>query len=127
MENITPNHEAEPVPAVASAQAFAASAEAAVADLELNVPTGMGPLEQALAARVRAACGELRECASQVAEDGLMVLGSTGQHRPHPLLKVTQELRKEIATALSDLTFRVTQLAMFVEATELTRQQKGEQ
>ena len=96
----------------ASALGFAAGAEAAVADLEARRPAGMGPLERALAARVRSVIAELRACAKQVAEDGLMVAGSMGQQRVHPLVKVSADLRREIADGLKELTFRVEQAEM---------------
>jgi hypothetical protein len=95
-------------PEVATA-AFTASAEAGVLDLEERRPAGMGPLERALAARVRSAVAQLRACASQIGRDGLMVAGSMGQQRAHPLLKVIADLRREIADGLKELTFRVEQ------------------
>jgi hypothetical protein len=53
----------------------------------------MGPSHQALAARIRHAASQLLACADQLASDELMVPGSTGQRRPHPLLKAAHELR----------------------------------
>ncbi len=47
-----------PGPAEAG-RVFAAAAEAAVVELEENVPTGMAPLQQALAGRVRHASAQL--------------------------------------------------------------------
>ena len=98
---------------VASTRALADAAEAALADLEQRLKLGMGPLEQALAARIREAAGRLRECAEQLDRDELMIRGSTGQPRPHPLLKTEQELRREITDALKDLSFRADQRAMY--------------
>jgi methylphosphotriester-DNA--protein-cysteine methyltransferase len=97
---------------LAAAVAFAVGVEAAVADLEQRRPTGMGPLERALAARVRSAAAQFRACAQQVGEDGLMVTGSMGQERAHPLLKTVADLRGEIADRLTELTFRVEQKEM---------------
>src|SRR5690242_14039862 len=71
---------------------FAAESEAAIAELESERPRGVGALERALAARVRSALEQLRGCAAQIEEDGLMVLGSTGQRRAHPLLKLSGDL-----------------------------------
>src|SRR5436305_3973336 len=99
---------------VKAARQYAAQAEAAIADLEERVPTGMGFLEQALAERIRAALARLLECAEQLAADGLMVTGSTGQRRPHQLLKLEQELRREVDDALQKLVFRAEQGALFV-------------
>lgn len=95
--------------ACAAAVAFAVGAEAAVADLEERRPSGIGPLERALAARVRSAAAQLLACADQVERDGLMVAGSMGQDRAHPLLKVLADLRRELADCLKELTFRVEQ------------------
>jgi hypothetical protein len=68
---------------VNSSRRFVAQAEAAIADLEERFSSGIGPAERTLAERIRAAAARLLECAAQVAADGLMVLGSTGQQRPH--------------------------------------------
>ncbi len=111
---------------VAGARAFAASAEQAVAYLEQRFPTGMEPLQQALAARIRHATAQLLACADQLAADELMVLGSTGQRIPHPLLKTEQGLRKEISDGLKELTFRTEQAALFLEAQALTRRPSAE-
>lgn len=119
MQHQKPNQIA-PGPAEA-ARVFAAAAEAAVVELEENVPTGMAPLQQALAARIRHAGAQLLACSEQLAGEELMVPGSTGQRRPHPLLKTEQDLRKEISDGLKELTFRTEQHAMFVEARALTR------
>jgi hypothetical protein len=110
--------------ACAAATAFTASAEAALGDLEQRRPTGVGPLEQALAARVRSAAAQLLACANQVACDGLMVCGSMGQERAHPLLKVIAELRRELADGLKELTFRVEQAEMIVRMNGLPRTER---
>jgi hypothetical protein len=94
-------------------ESFAEAAEAAVVDVAQRVPEGMGPIEQALAAQIRAAAQQLRGCADQLARDPLMVTGSTGQRRAHPLLKVAQDLRREITTAIKDLTFRAEQRGIY--------------
>jgi hypothetical protein len=104
-----------------SAQRFAAQAEAAIADLVERFPAGFGLVEQALAERVRAAVARLLECTAQLEADGLMVPGSTGQQRQHQLLKVEQDLRREIAEGLQTLAFRAEQGAIFTEAQALTR------
>jgi hypothetical protein len=110
------------VPApVKTARRFAAQAEAAIADLEERVPTGMGPLEQALAARIRAAVTRLLECTEQLAADGLIVEGSTGRPRPHQLLKTEQDLRREIDDGLCKLVFRAEQGAMLKQLNGVTR------
>jgi hypothetical protein len=107
-------------PLLEAAATLAAAAEAAITDLEQRVPTGMGPLERALAARVRAAVARLLECAGQLAADNLMIRGSTGQPRPHPLLKTEQELRREISAGLKELTFRAEQRALVVRLNTMT-------
>jgi hypothetical protein len=97
-------------------RAFAAAVEAALVDLEQRLPLGMGPLEQVLAARIRDAVAQFLECTEQLASDELMIRGSTGQRRPHPLLKSLQELRREISDGLKELTFRAEQRAMYERA-----------
>jgi hypothetical protein len=99
--------------AMNASRALAIAADAVLADLEQRVTLGMGPLEQALAARVRAAIGQLLDCAQQLAGEELMIRGSTGQRRPHPLLKTLAELRREISDGLKELTFRAEQRAMY--------------
>jgi hypothetical protein len=99
--------------AMDASRALAAAVEAVLADLEQRVTLGMGPLEQALAARVRAAAAQLLDCAQQLDGEELMIRGSTGQRRPHPLLKTLAELRREISDGLKELTFRAEQRAIY--------------
>jgi hypothetical protein len=110
--------------ACAAAAAFGAGAEAAVADLEERRQVGIGPLERALAARVRSAAAQLLACAHQIERDGLMVCGSMGQERTHPLLKVIADLRRELADALKELTFRVEQAEMIALMNGLPRKEQ---
>jgi hypothetical protein len=110
---------------VTSSRRFVAQAEAAIADLEERFSSGIGPAEKTLAERIRAAAARLLECADQVAADGLMVLGSTGQQRPHPLLKTEQELRREIDEGLQKLALRAENNASFIQAQALTRKRGG--
>jgi hypothetical protein len=126
VKNQKPILKAESVPAVVSAQILVGAAEAAIVDLETNLPDGMGKLELALAARVRAACGRLLDCVAGLAREELIVAGSTGQRRPHPLLKVEQELRKEIACGLAELTFRAENRSMWIGAKRSTSTTAGE-
>ena len=93
----------------AALEAFADAADAAVADVKARVPEGISPLELALAAQIEAAAQQLRDCAEQLAVDPMMVVGSTGQRRAHPLLKVAQDLRREITATVKDFTFRAEQ------------------
>ena len=62
-----------------SATAFVRAAVEALEDIAKQLPAGMGTLEVALAARIRAACARLVECATRLAEDELMVAGSMGR------------------------------------------------
>ena len=48
-----------------------------------------------------------------------MIRGSTGQRRPHPLLKTLAELRREISDGLKELTFRAEQRAIYERAKAL--------
>lgn len=107
-----------------AARVFAASIEAALTEIEAD-PSGLTPLHRALATRIRCALGQMLACAEQLASDELMLLGSTGQLRPHPLLKTAQELRKEISDGLKDLSFRLEQQALFAQATALTRRPRN--
>ena len=59
------------------------------------LPTGMEPLQRALAARIRHATTQLLACADQLDTDEADVLGSTGQRIPHPLLKTEQAFAKK--------------------------------
>src|SRR5436190_6371804 len=95
-----------------TAQRFAAQAEAAIVDLEKRFPTGISPVEQALAERIRAALARLLACTTQLAKDGLVVVGSTGQPRQHQLLKTEQELRREIGDSLQALAHGAEQRAL---------------
>jgi hypothetical protein len=108
-----------------SAQRFAAQVEAAIADLEQRFPAGMGAVELALAERIRAALERLLECSRQLAKDGLIVTGSTGQPRPHQLLKTEQDLRREIGDSLQALARQAEQGALFAQARDLTRARPG--
>jgi hypothetical protein len=108
-----------------ASRALAVAAEAVLADLEQRVSLGMGPLEQALAARIRAAVAQLTECAEQLASDELMIRGSTGQRRPHPLLKTLAELRREISDGLKELTFRAEQRAMYERIQALHKRRRN--
>src|SRR5205814_3643290 len=93
-------HDRRELPVVSAAVAFTTDAESAVAELAELRAEVMGPLERALAGHLRSAVAELRAYAEQVAEDGLLVAGSMGQQRPHPLLKMVGELRSEVADGL---------------------------
>src|SRR5947208_779870 len=118
-------HTSTVTPPAEAARAFAAAIDAAVTGLERDVPDGLAPLHQALAARIRHALSRLLACVEQLAVDELLVAGSTGQRRPHPLLKTEQELRKEISEGLKELTFRVEQEALLLQANALTRGERS--
>jgi hypothetical protein len=102
------------------ARRLAAQAEAALVDLEERYPAGMGAVEHALAERIRAALARLLSCSAQLAKDGMIVIGSTGQPRQHQLLKTEQELRREIADSLQTLGHQAEQRAAFERARALT-------
>ena len=104
---------AEKRPGPSCAEGMAAAAEAALLDLERRLPAGMGPLERVEAARIREAARRLLDCAGQLATDELMIRGSTGQRRSHPLLKTEQDSRREISDSLQKLTFRAERRAMY--------------
>jgi hypothetical protein len=97
---------------VASPRVPADAAEAAIVDLEQGLPLGMGPLEQVLAARILDAVERLLECARQLEDDELMIVGSAGQQRAHPLLKMQQDLHREISDGPKELSFQAEHRAM---------------
>jgi hypothetical protein len=97
--------------AAGSAAALGAAVEAALADLVQRLPAGFGAFERVELERIRKAGQRLLECALELDADDLMVRGSTGQRRAHPLLKTEQDLRREISDCLAKLTFRVEQRA----------------
>jgi hypothetical protein len=104
-----------------SARSFVAAAAAALVDIQARFPTGVGAVEVAHAERIRAAGARLLECAHRLTTDGPMIIGSTGQPRPHQLLRTEQELRHEIAEALRKLAVSAEQGAMFARVQALTR------
>jgi hypothetical protein len=102
---------ATPIPE--GANALAAAVQATL--LELQARTGgLNELEQAEQQRILLAVERLLACARELADSGLMIKGSMGQERPHPLLKLEQELRREIADSLRKLCFTAPNRA-FVE------------
>lgn len=46
---------------------------------------------------------DLRQCERQIKEDGLMLRGSKGQRRPHPLLRQVNDLRRLILSTARSL------------------------
>jgi hypothetical protein len=115
MENIETHMDA-----VAGAWALVAAVQVMLADLA-SATGGLSPLELAEEKRIRQACERLRQSAEEIGTDELVVAGSMGQARPHPLLKVEQELRREISEALRKLEFCATNRAMCDQANALTR------
>jgi hypothetical protein len=71
--------------------------------------------------RLRSAVAELRACAEQIGEDGLLVVGSMGQQRPHPLLKMVGDLRREVAEGLKELDAHLDLAARLEQANRLAR------
>lgn len=80
--------------------------EETLAELDGHLFGGLNKLEQVAAGRIRHAARRLLECAQQLDVSPLLVPGSTGQQRPHPLLKLEAELRREVVDGLEKLTFR---------------------
>ena len=101
---------------------FVAAAEAALADLERRYQDTITPVDAAVLARVRDALGRLSACHLELHTDALVVPGSMGQRRPHPLLKVEADLRREIATVLRDIGFRIEQGARLDRLNRITRE-----
>jgi hypothetical protein len=109
------------LPVASAAVAFTAEAESALTELAELRAEVVGPLERALAGRLRSAAAELRACAEQIAEDGLLVAGSMGQQRPHPLLKMVGDLRREVAEGLKELDAHLDLVARLEQANRLAR------
>src|ERR1051326_1243332 len=120
------DHEAQMQGRQSSARLFVEAAEAALCDLERRLPLGMGPLERSLGARVREAAAQLLACAGELERDELMISGSTGQRRTHPLLKTLAELRREVSDGLKELTFRAEQRQMYERLRQGNRPGRGE-
>lgn len=59
------------------------------ADFEISDAAGLAVLRQLVEV-----LDHIRACQAQVAADGLMVKGSRGQKRPHPLLREISESRR---------------------------------
>jgi hypothetical protein len=111
----------DPARASVTEATLAASVEEALADLWRRIPGGLSPLEQAEEARLRQGLARLLECADQLAEDDLVVPGSTGQLRPHPLVAVERDLRREVTEGLRQLIFRADSRATVERVNNLTR------
>lgn len=107
--------------AVRATVAFTADVEVALAELEKRRLEVIGPVEQALVGRLRSAVAELRACVERVAEDGLLIAGSMGQQRPHPLLKLVSDLRREVAGGLKELDSDLEAAANLEQANRLSR------
>jgi len=92
------------IDSAADARSLVAAVEATLAELATSTG-GLNALELAEQQRIRLAAGRLLQCAEELAAAELLVPGSTGQLRPHPLLKVEQDLRREITDSLRKLCF----------------------
>jgi hypothetical protein len=90
--------------AAGDARSLVAAVETTLAELSRSTG-GLNALELAEEQRIRLAARRLLQCAEELAQAKLLVPGSTGQLRPHPLLKVEQELRREITESLRKLCF----------------------
>jgi hypothetical protein len=82
---------------------------------------GLSALELAEEQRIRQACERLGQAAARLAAEDVVVAGSMGQLRPHPLLKVEQDLRREITDALRKLDQCAENRVLFEQARALTR------
>jgi hypothetical protein len=112
------------LPAVLATVAFTEDVEVALTALLERRSEVIGPVELARVARLRSAVAELRACAEQVADDGLVVVGSMGQQRPHPLLKMIGDLRREAAGGLKELDFDLEASARVEQANRLFRERR---
>lgn len=69
-----------------------------LADYEVDKGAGLALLRQALEA-----LDGVRACQRQIAADGLMVTGSRRQKRPHPLLRVEADYRRQMLSCFRAL------------------------
>ena len=105
----------------AGARTLVAAAEQTLNDL-VRSTGGLTALELAEAERIRQACRRLLQCAEELAGNELVVAGSMKQARPHPLLKVEQDLRREITDALRKLCWYASNRAMSDRINASTRE-----
>src|SRR5438105_8824976 len=106
--------------AVTGASALVAAVNETLAALATS-SGGLSALELAEEQRIRQACERLLQAAAKLAAEDVVVAGSMGQLRPHPLLKVEQELRREITDALRKLDQCAENRVLFEQARALTR------
>ena len=104
-----------------------ASTTLVVVDIEAGGQRGQGYTyaDGSTAHLIQTQLADVVHRVEQLAVDELLVAGSMGQRRPHPLLKTEQELRKEISEGLKELTFRVEQEALLLQANALTRGERS--
>jgi hypothetical protein len=109
----------------AGAEALVAAVETTLEDLAVKVG-GLDAHERTEQARIRQACKRLLQCEAEIGGE-LVVLGSTRQVRPHPLLKVEFDLRREIVDAVGKLVFRASQRRLIERANAIvTRPRRDE-
>ena len=101
-------HNTQPKTALEEAQTLAHAVEQTLAHLDARALGGLTPLEHAAASRIRHATVRLLQCTEQLAHSPFLIPGSTGQQRPHPLLKLEHDLRHEIIDNLDKLTHQAT-------------------
>ncbi len=87
------------------------SVAGALADIESRHRVKLSPLEEAWAEQLRRAERRLDGIEEQLDRDGLVVAGSRGQLRSHPLVKNERELLREIRLSLRQLERAVAQRA----------------
>jgi hypothetical protein len=114
------NTQTPKINSAADARSLVAAVETTLAELAESTG-GLNALELAEQQRIRLAAGRLLQCAEELASAELLVPGSTGQLRPHPLLKVEQDLRREITDSLRKLCFVAPNRAFVDRQKALTR------
>lgn len=95
---------------------------AALAEIPRRHRTQLTSVEKAQAETIRRAGRRLAAIEKRLASEDLMVEGSMGQQRDHPLLGVEAKLRKEISDGLRRLDLAVAQRASFERIREMTRE-----
>ena len=99
-----------------------AAVEAALAELPTRFATELTALEAIEVEPIRRTAERLSEVDHQLAEEGVTVLGSQRQLRPHPLLAAEASLRRELTQRLRQLEFRARSRAQVERLNALSRE-----
>ena len=102
--------------------AMAAAVEAALAELPMRFGTELTALEAIEVELIRRAAGRLSEVDHRLGKEGVTVLGSQRQLRPHPLLAAEASLRRELTQRLRQLEVHIHSRAQVERLNALSRE-----